>query len=304
MDAPKADDRQGRVEEITRRARRALEESARRGIPPDPKAFEVFYAYLEGEDGELVAAVDAMLRPGDGANLDALERIHEAHLAFGDRSRRYVELGEEVERKVDELGRSLARRAETDDAYIHRLRDARDGMSILMRPGAVRRTVRELIETTDAYARNAEVFNAELEDARARIREMHEELGQLRETAFADHLTGLANRRRFDLILEHQTASAPEGTGFCVVLFDLDHFKRINDEFGHAVGDSVLQQFARLIRRNVKGNDTPARYGGEEFAIVLPGAEELAARHVPSASARPSPPGPSCSATASASSGP
>jgi diguanylate cyclase len=153
-------------------------------------------------------------------------------------------------------------------------------MSILTRPGAVKRAVRELIETTGSQARDAARFDAELDAARAQIGKMRRELRELRERAYADHLTGLANRRRFDLVLEYEVA-AQDGRGpFCVVLCDIDHFKRVNDAFGHPVGDSVLQQFARLIRQNVQGKDTAARYGGEEFGLVLPMTEALGARHV------------------------
>jgi len=86
-----------------------------------------------------------------------------------------------------------------------------------------------------------------------------------------DALTGLANRRQFDLALERETDRvARSGEAALVLLLDIDHFKRVNDTYGHAAGDQVLQVVARTLQECVRPMDTVARYGGEEFAIVLP----------------------------------
>jgi diguanylate cyclase len=267
-------------DEIADRARRALDEAARRGIPPDPKVFEIFYAYLEGENPELVAAVDSLLAGSGGVSLDAVERLHEAYFGLADRTGRFMAVGEQLERELGELGHAMSRRAQSDSDYLGRLIAARDGLSILSRPGAVRRTVRELIEITQSHSEEAEAFTSQLETARAQIRDLQAELRELRESAYRDHLTGLANRRRLDIVLEYETASRPVRGAFSVVVCDLDRFKRINDGFGHPVGDSVLQQFARIMRENVQGKDTAGRLGGEEFLIILPETELLGARHV------------------------
>jgi diguanylate cyclase (GGDEF)-like protein len=89
--------------------------------------------------------------------------------------------------------------------------------------------------------------------------------------AITDHLTGLANRRRFSetLGLEVSRAERFEGS-VALVLADLDDFKRVNDRFGHQTGDEVLRRFAELMRESVREFDLAARHGGEEFAILLP----------------------------------
>jgi diguanylate cyclase (GGDEF)-like protein len=89
--------------------------------------------------------------------------------------------------------------------------------------------------------------------------------------AITDHLTGLANRRRFSetLSLEVSRAERFEGS-IALVLADLDDFKRVNDRFGHQTGDEVLRRFAELMRESVREFDLAARHGGEEFALLLP----------------------------------
>ncbi|WP_102107056.1 diguanylate cyclase [Oceaniglobus roseus] len=97
--------------------------------------------------------------------------------------------------------------------------------------------------------------------------------------AATDPLTGLFNRRYADHHLGLLARQADtQGKGFAVLMLDIDNFKRINDTFGHATGDSVLGAVARTIRDNLRGVDLVARYGGEEFVAALPEASLPAAR--------------------------
>lgn len=94
---------------------------------------------------------------------------------------------------------------------------------------------------------------------------------QLEQLATRDALTGLYNRRRFDEKLADCVQTGKRvGRGFCILLLDADHFKRVNDSFGHGAGDAVLQQLARLLIEHTRTTDFVARYGGEEFVVLLP----------------------------------
>ena len=88
--------------------------------------------------------------------------------------------------------------------------------------------------------------------------------------ALSDPLTGLANRRAWEEELQCRMKDAG-ARQTCIALLDLDHFKRINDEDGHAAGDNVLRRAADALRKNVRGNDFLARLGGDEFAMILDG---------------------------------
>ncbi|MEX2162118.1 MAG: diguanylate cyclase [Anaerolineales bacterium] len=94
---------------------------------------------------------------------------------------------------------------------------------------------------------------------------------QARQAAFTDILTGLPNRRSFDARLEEELRRAARYQRFfSVVMIDLDHFKMINDRFGHNVGDVALQDVARCLRYKVRDTDFLSRYGGDEFVLLLP----------------------------------
>lgn len=101
---------------------------------------------------------------------------------------------------------------------------------------------------------------------------------RIRELSRTDALTGLHNRRSILELLDRALAAAMrQGAPVSVVILDLDHFKRINDTWGHPVGDRVLQKAAAVLREEVRSGDLVGRYGGEEFMVVLPGADAQAA---------------------------
>jgi len=85
-----------------------------------------------------------------------------------------------------------------------------------------------------------------------------------------DPLTGLLNRRAFNAMVALRPLETASRRSNCVAVLDLDHFKRINDSFGHDAGDEVLRGFAQIARKMVREDDVVARIGGEEFAIFFP----------------------------------
>lgn len=96
---------------------------------------------------------------------------------------------------------------------------------------------------------------------------------QLEDLAATDELTGLCNRRHFLRLANHEVNSMSRECQHGLALLDLDHFKRINDAYGHAVGDRVLQTFAAVARACLRDGDVIARYGGEEFVLLLPNTD-------------------------------
>jgi diguanylate cyclase (GGDEF)-like protein len=91
------------------------------------------------------------------------------------------------------------------------------------------------------------------------------------EEAFTDHLTGLANRRRFERQLDREVSRTMRyNRPFCLLLLDIDNFKQVNDNYGHDAGDEAIRQLSLTLQAGTRGIDLAARIGGEEFAVILP----------------------------------
>jgi len=124
----------------------------------------------------------------------------------------------------------------------------------------------------------SEAFNSmvvSLAEARERFHEYERELVNL---ATTDVLTGIYNRRHFLDVAVHQMEQARRyGRPLALVLLDIDHFKKVNDTYGHTIGDEVLRHIARIARASLRTTDIFARYGGEEFIALMPETTSAAA---------------------------
>jgi diguanylate cyclase (GGDEF)-like protein/PAS domain S-box-containing protein len=146
--------------------------------------------------------------------------------------------------------------------------------------GRVRGCMITFDDVTAVHRANEELraTMGELEKSRQRIEVQN---GELRRLAERDPLTGCFNRRAFFAQANDLFAQAKEEHAeLCVVMGDIDFFKKFNDIYGHAVGDQVIQTVARLMTDGIDKNDLLCRYGGEEFCILLPGATPEQARKV------------------------
>lgn len=148
------------------------------------------------------------------------------------------------------------------------------------------------VEDEDGQVRRVAVFSEDVtekkrgeEESRlaysklqAQLEEIRHLQSALQEQATRDGLTGLYNRRYLDETLEREVARAHrEGYPLSLVMLDVDHFKAINDTYGHRAGDEMLRLLARLLQGDVRHEDVPCRYGGEEFLVLLPKMSAAAA---------------------------
>lgn len=138
-----------------------------------------------------------------------------------------------------------------------------------------------LLSQVRSLAEQNRSLREELIEIKARLAEREASLSEAERQARIDALTRLPNRRSFDERLAAAQTRAEAGVEtFAVVLFDLDRFKDLNDKYGHPFGDAVLSVFGRILSDTIRASDHAARFGGEEFAVLLPGADSLAANAV------------------------
>jgi diguanylate cyclase len=135
----------------------------------------------------------------------------------------------------------------------------------------VRAVIQFLIAENEQMQSNNAGYEQKLKESRSQVEVLRVALKQSQEATARDPLTNTFSRRHFDITVAKEVAEAKQTlTALSLIMADIDDFKKINDRFGHPVGDDVLREFADLMIANTKRGDCVARYGGEEFAIVLP----------------------------------
>lgn len=134
--------------------------------------------------------------------------------------------------------------------------------------------VEDIMRVSDAAMR----LSADLAQSQRELivmnRRLSEREAEIHSLSVTDQLTGVGNRRQLDQCLEQAVMTArTEHIPFSLVMIDIDHFKSVNDAFGHAIGDRLLQHLGKTLQEGLRSTDTVCRFGGEEFAIVMPDCE-------------------------------
>jgi diguanylate cyclase len=232
---------------------------------------------------ELKSELDTLLgrvqAAGDPAELgDDLTRCKRNTLDFAERERAHLASRDaELRRIIEVLTTGLAAMTRGAAEYHHTLLDkgarfeAASRLSDIVR---MRATITSEVEALRASVAARQTAESTVTAAmRREIEHLREKVDQATSVARLDPLTKAANRGAFDEELARRCERAGAGgEGFALLLADVDHFKQINDNHGHPVGDRVLQALVSFLRDRVRRDDMIARWGGEEFAVILPGA--------------------------------
>ncbi len=239
-------------------------------IPVDPANYSVWYEYVSGKNEQLKLIIDDALSRSRCISLELNKSLYEKYIA-NDHKIIIKKIREELGKVLDTIlghvvdtGGQLTRFATMLNIYSNRLKDELDAES-------VRKIAEDIISETQAINTSGALLKERIVSSTREIEILRQDLKKLRQEATSDTLTGLRNRRylisAFDKEANHALKT---DTGLSLILADIDHFKRINDKYGHLVGDRVLRTSSKMLTECVKGKDIVVRYGGEEFVILLP----------------------------------
>ena len=129
----------------------------------------------------------------------------------------------------------------------------------------------EIAVSTEAVLKNNQELMEDFKQKRTEVILLHQQLQIAKEQAVTDALTQLPNRKAFFDAFEKFVRSGLFDIGdHCLLMLDIDNFKKVNDSYGHLFGDKVIKAVANAVRSNTKGKDIAARFGGEEFIVFLP----------------------------------
>jgi diguanylate cyclase len=242
-----------------------------------PTNYALWYTYVSNESPELKTAIDQVLDNNVQLSEIKTKELYRNHVAETEEVTAW-ELRQSLEAMLVELSQSLkdtrsetTNFKETMDTCVDDLAKVeKEGLSV----EEVMALMRSLVKDTQNIRRSTISFNTALADAQNEIEALRGQLEQSQHDALYDALTGLCNRRYFDEELATQSLKP----NLCLMLVDLDHFKKINDNYGHVMGDLVLKATAKKLQATCRDGAQAFRFGGEEFAIIVPNSSFSKAR--------------------------
>lgn len=249
--------------------RLALPLMAQQDTAMHPVSFSVWYEHVAGMNAALSAELDRAVATATALTDEATHELYRKYIASMDeQSAQKVTAG--FQRVLSEISESATQAGKQASHFGNALEEW-SGL-LATQPGQHPPSgTSGILNDTRKMQSAISVLNERLDKSHGEIERLQEEVIRAREDALSDGMTGLANRRRFDMALADCLAEATrQPNGPSLLIADIDHFKKINDSYGHLFGDKVIRSIAQILKDNVRGNDVAARYGGEEFVILLP----------------------------------
>ena len=267
-----------KVEEI---AVQVLERIEGLGLPPTPNIYELWYVYYGGLNADVTRAIDVLISNNIELDAEKCIDIHNRFLSDIEAQKVVQRAGELVDDTIQDVTGIVEGVKSSTNDYSGSMNDVADKLSKAKTQEEMQSIMQSVMAETKKMIDENRNLESKLNESSSAMSELQEEIKTVRREAMTDGLTGLPNRKRFDMEIGRMLAQAKdEDYPISMLMMDIDFFKSFNDNYGHQVGDQVLRLVARTLHETVKGKDLPARYGGEEFCVILPQTELRAAEIV------------------------
>jgi diguanylate cyclase len=251
-------------------ANSAMDLLKRGQIPPYPQFYELLYTYATGVNPTLNQRINQIFREG-GPTQELAERLYNEFLKAQDANERISSVSERMASRIEAVHDAIDTAMATANAYSGSLQQASGDLGQQeLTEVQLRAMAQRLLGETRRMQDANQALEQKLEASRDDIAALQRDLDEVRRESMLDPLTKIFNRKSFDDGIVQAFSGAEAGEPLCLMLVDIDHFKRFNDTWGHQTGDQVLRLVAMTLKSNLKGKDMAARYGGEEFAAILP----------------------------------
>ena len=247
-------------------------------MPAVPVNYALWYTYAANENPELNSSVDTMLEQFKGMSDARVEELYRNHVADEQEVSPW-QLRQTVEAMLVEMSQTVKDTRTDTNGFRDSMDGCLDDLAKVEKEGwsvdEVMSVVRNLVNEAQEIRQTTLSFSAALSNAEKEIAQLREELQQTQQYALHDSLTGLCNRRFFD----SELSSMLHNTKLCLIIIDVDHFKKFNDTHGHLMGDRVLKAVAKKLQQSCRDGAQCYRFGGEEFAVLLPNMDMRRALH-------------------------
>lgn len=237
-------------------------------IPITPSNYAVWYEYLSESNEPLQKEMDKLLSRGADISDDEMRVLYEQYLE--ERSEKVQVAKTALSKVVSALMSHISHADGHYTSFSSELEDIAKGIDADTNADGLNALIDRAVQATNTALEHGAELKQKFSHLATEMQEVRGKLARSQEEARADPLTGLLNRLAFQEQLQGLTRKAGDETHpTCLLVVDIDFFKRVNDTFGHLAGDHVLRRVAQEIKASVRGRDMVARYGGEEFVVLL-----------------------------------
>ncbi|WP_340123034.1 diguanylate cyclase [Methylobacter svalbardensis] len=258
------------LEQNTEYLRQILPFMSNNKIATDPLNFAICYEYIIGRNINLNNELDELIKKRTVFTSELSIKLFKKHIC--DTSINSLEkINHTLLQLINKTSEAIDTTGEKASAATIHFQNQNKKLENNQGLSEIKAVLAEIIEGTQDLAETSKTLQVQLDESKKEMQLLRQELVQARETAKTDALTGLFNRRAFDQKLDEYIETHKQNNfELCLLILDLDHFKQVNDTFGHQAGDSVLRYTANLIKQHIAEHHCAARYGGEEMAIIMP----------------------------------
>lgn len=243
-------------------------------MPVTPINYAIWYCYIQGNKPSLNAELDHVIAQQQTCTQDRAKAIFDKHLNKDDLAL-FQDVSEKFYSTIDQVQQDLGIALEHSKSFTTTLVDSQNELNLITDISSYNQVlgcVERLTDESIAMQNHAREFQTKLAFAYNEIKDLKEALNVSKKVADTDPLTGFYNRGKFDLDITDfckKYSEQNQHTSLAVlIMFDIDHFKRFNDDFGHQKGDEVLKLVAKKVKEKIKETAKVYRYGGEEFCIT------------------------------------
>jgi len=258
-------------EKAKRFSEQALKRIAKDKLKPLPDIYALWYVYYSDMSPEIVRAVDILEANDQVVTSTRCQELYQRYLSNTQENNKVKTAGDAIQKTIEEVSGAVHGVSSATNKYKISLESINEEIKDDSSPQQVKSVLENVVHNTNEMLQENLKLEQELQKSTVLMQELRQDLETVKKQAMTDSLTGLANRKSFDVEMGRVIReSEKDGSAFCIIMMDIDHFKEFNDNYGHQVGDQVLRLVARTLIDNVKGRDVACRYGGEEFVIILP----------------------------------
>lgn len=256
----------------------AARESMRKyDIPCTPPNYAIWYEYHAGQSPNLKRTIDVIISNSAGFDEATLQDLHSVFFSFAKEEQVVRETSLKVLDALQDI-LDVADSARADARHFGAQLDDFASSGRLPNFENLKELIESLVTESKKMARKSEYVGLRIRESSEKIQALEHNLEAAIRDASQDSLTGVANRKSFDTTIRTLAGDAMNsGDDLSLLMIDIDHFKKVNDTWGHQTGDQVLRHLAQTLQKAMRGGDHVARYGGEEFAAILPRTEISAA---------------------------